>query len=385
MVTFIANQNNKASAKSQAKNEIVCISCGNTKISEFYSSLNENHKMTNGKLPWCKSCVEKQYGEYLNKYGDGNLAMYYTCRKFDIYFSNSAYDGAKNNSIKTGWTVIQSYFKQINSFRNEYGVSKNGYGVCFDESSDFLDIQMLENNQINNKNNNLQNSLDEDKNPKKKKVSLTNEDKKSQEDVKKLLGYDPFSEYEMEDRIFLCNDLVSYLDEDTVEDGFKCSVVLQIVNNNNQIRKIDIVINQLSSSIELISKNSKSIDELTSIKIKLNQANDKLSKENNIALKYRDGNGTQNNSLGSMMKKLRELDFEKAEHDYYDMCKSYGIRQSADISNKSIMSIIHFDDNDMNNMFKMQRDELQKLQDKELDYKEQIRLLIKENNELKKQ
>ena len=77
------------------------------------------------------------------------------------------------------------------------------------------------------------------------------------------------------------------------------------------------------------------------------------------------------------------MDFEKAEYDYYDMCKSYGIQKSAEASNKSIAEIIRFDENDMNNMFKMQREEIQKLQDKELNYREEIRLLIKENNELK--
>jgi hypothetical protein len=118
-----------------------CICCGNQNKKEFYTSINESHKNTNGKLPWCKSCVEKQFNNYLNKYGDGKLAIYFLCRKFDIYFSISAYEGAEKNSVKTGWTIIQSYFKQINSFRDA-----NNYGVCFDDTVDILEDSNKYNN-----------------------------------------------------------------------------------------------------------------------------------------------------------------------------------------------------------------------------------------------
>ncbi len=365
------------------ENRNTCTCCPEDKPKEFYKSFNPVHKNTQ-KMPICKKCIEIEYQKYISKYNDSKLALYYTCRKFDIFFCLTAYEGALNQSASTGWDIIPSYIKLINSFRDkEDGSHRNGYGVCFDDSFEFLDRVVVENKSVEIEE--IQEDKESKKNKQTNKISLTNENKKVQKDIERLLGHDPFIDYDLEDRIFLYNDLIAYLDEDTVEDAYKCSVVLQIVNNNNQIRKIDIVINQISSDIDSIVKNSDGIDKLASVKAKLNQVNDKLSKENNIALKHRAGSGSQNSTLGSMMKKLRELDFEKAEHDYYDMCKSYGIRKSAEISNQSIADIIRFDDNDLNNMFKMQREELQKLQDKELDYKEQIRLLIKENNELKKQ
>jgi hypothetical protein len=111
-----------------------CVCCGNTNQKEFYSSINESHKATRGKLPWCKNCVSEQYDKFLKRYGSGKLAIYFLCKKFDIYFSVSAYEGAENHAIKTGWTIVQSYFKLINSFRD-----KNGYGTCFEESLDCLD------------------------------------------------------------------------------------------------------------------------------------------------------------------------------------------------------------------------------------------------------
>jgi hypothetical protein len=214
-VTYIANQNNKASAKSQAKEKLLCISCDNPPKTSFYTSLNEKHRNTNGKLPWCKNCVEKQYSEYLNRYGDGKLAMYYTCRKFDVYFSSTAYDGAKKNSITTGWTVVASYFKQINSFRNEEGISKNGYGTCFDESSDFLDIQLLENSD------NKTEKKEKEPKQKVKKIVFTDKDKQNKKDVENLVKYDPFIEESEDIKGFLYSKLIDFLDTDTLQDNFK--------------------------------------------------------------------------------------------------------------------------------------------------------------------
>lgn len=113
-----------------------CVCCGTKKQIDFYASKNIINKLTN-RLHICKMCVDKKYNEYFSKYGDSKIAIYYTCRKFDLPYSISAFNGAKNNAIKTGWTLLQSYFKEINS-----GMGKaNNYGTCFDESLDFLDNQ----------------------------------------------------------------------------------------------------------------------------------------------------------------------------------------------------------------------------------------------------
>ena len=131
-------------------------------------------------------------------------------------------------------------------------------------------------------------------------------------------------------------------------------------------------------------ENSKDITALVDMTTKWNQQNDRLSKENNIALKHRGNSSSKNSTLGSIMKNLRELGFDKAEHDYYDMAKAYGMKFSADISNNSIIEILRFDDNDKNNIFKIQREKLQDLQEKELEYKGEIRRLICENVEKEK-
>lgn len=143
----MANTRNSSTKNTDIK--VFCVCCGNTNQKNFYSSINESHKATGGKLPWCKNCVSDQYDKYLKQYGDSQLAIYYTCRKFDLPFSLSAFNGAKNNSIKVGWNVLQSYFKEINS-----GIGQaNNYGNCFDDTKD--NIETID---INNTITNLENS-----------------------------------------------------------------------------------------------------------------------------------------------------------------------------------------------------------------------------------
>lgn len=349
-------------AKTQT--ECTCTCCGSLKgVSNFYLSFSEIFDFTK-KLPICKDCIVKIYDNYIDKYKNEQKAVYQICQLLNIHYDDKAFEGAKTQADNKKSNLIQTYIQKINSLK-QYN------GLTFTDT-----IEQEEKNEIK--------KVSTQKNEEEDSFKFTDEDKKSKDDVIKLLGYEVFSGYSLEDQKYLYNELVPYLDEDTLEDPYKISVILQIVSNTNQIRKTNVVINKLGFNMESLVANSKEISNLTDITTKLNQQNDKLSKENNIALKHRGGSNSKNSTLGSMMKNLRELGFEKAEHDYYDISKAYGMKFSADISNKSLLDILHIDDNDLNNMLKMQRDELQKLQEKELDYREQIRKLVTENNELKK-
>ena len=75
------------------------------------------------------------------------------------------------------------------------------------------------------------------------------------------------------------------------------------------------------------------------------------------------------------MKEYRELGFKDAEQDYYDQCQAYGMKLVADISNKSILEQLQFDENDIHDMFFMQRQLVQELQEKILGVEEENRQL----------
>jgi hypothetical protein len=337
--------------------KIKCQICGKERgLRNYYASNKGEYKIAfQGKAPFCSDCLKSM-----------------------IFDENGQVDRDKfiNVLVKLDKPMIPSLYGEV--LLNEKDALSN-YTSRLNLKADWKSLTYADSFRFNE----VLDKPQKNENDVSLELEMNEDDLKSQKDVIRLLGYDPFAGYEKIDKKFLYNELIPYLDEDTLEDQFKCNVILQIVNNNNQIRKIDMVINKLSSNMDSLIKNSEDIKKLTAIKTQLNQANDKLSKENNIALKHRAGSNAKNSTLGSMMKNLRELGFEKAEHDYYDMSKAYGMKVSADISNKSIMEILHFDENEFNIMFKMQREEIQKLQEKELNYKEEIRKLAVENNLLK--
>ena len=109
--------------------KITCTCCGKgKKIGEYYQSQSNLYKHYK-RIPVCKSCIDDIYNKYKMKYRDERIIMYQFCRLFDLPYSDSNYNGAVQNSEKTGWKTYQSYFKQINSF----GDVNNG-GTCFEDS-----------------------------------------------------------------------------------------------------------------------------------------------------------------------------------------------------------------------------------------------------------
>lgn len=339
-----------------------CTCCGQEK-DDFYLSFSEVFRATN-KFCICRDCIIGLYEEYLEETKDEQKAIYNMCRLLNIHYDVKLLEGAKQQSSSRNTHLIQAYIQKANSLKQYKGLTfkdtakqEEKLGVIKEVKRD--NTQIIKSNELNE------------------------EELKLKEDCIRMLGYDPFEGYDIQDQKVLYGELVPFLDEDTLEDPYKISVILQIVNNNNQIKKANLAINNLGADIKSLVENSKDISALTDMTTKWNQQNDKLSKENNIALKHRGDSGSKNSTLGSTMKKLRELGFEDAEHNYYDMKKAYGMKFSADISHKSIIDIVHFDDNDKNIIFKNQREELQKFQEKELDYREEIRKLVTENAKLK--
>ena len=110
-----------------------CASCGTTNQNAFYMSKDAWHKHY-GKICYCKECVKAIYSDYLEKYKDMNLAVYYTCRKIDVAYIHANYLGAVENvnndnaKINGDSAIISAYMKGF-AF-----AERNGWGTCFDES-----------------------------------------------------------------------------------------------------------------------------------------------------------------------------------------------------------------------------------------------------------
>lgn len=108
--------------------KITCTACGKRKIKkDFYQSQNKLHRHF-GILHICKDCTVEVFEEQQNKYSDQKTCIYYFCKKLDLPYIEGAYEGAVNHSEKTGWKIYQSYFKQLNSFKDA-----NSYMNSFEE------------------------------------------------------------------------------------------------------------------------------------------------------------------------------------------------------------------------------------------------------------
>ena len=80
---------------------------GDIRESEFYASWS---KFTDGKVPYCKNCVNKIYDYYLQETGSDKTALYFTLMKLDIPFIEEIYNSIaekKSVTISTYITTLQ--------------------------------------------------------------------------------------------------------------------------------------------------------------------------------------------------------------------------------------------------------------------------------------
>lgn len=337
-----------------------CTCCGEKekKPKNFYTSYNPIHKQTK-RLHICKNCIEIEFQKYLTKYGDAKLATYYVCKKFDIFFSSKAYEGAYNHSKSSGWSLLASYMKQINSFRNA-----NSYGICFDDSIDFLDRIIISEDEK---------QLENEKKPRKTKLSLSDEDKINKADIIRLLKYDPFIEEPDDIKAFLYNKLIDFLDEDTLNDSFKLPIVIEIVKGFGQAERI----NRALSVMDIVNDAScvDDVKKLSSTKTDLLKSILSMAKDNGISENYSNNKSKGAGTLSGMIKELQEKGIRSAEINLYDIETCEGMKQVADISNRSILEQLMLNENDYVDMIKEQRKLIQEYREKAEKFEEESRIL----------
>lgn len=78
---------------------------GDIRESEFYVSWS---KFTDGKVPYCKNCVNKIYEYYLKETNSDKTALYFTLMKLDIPFIEEIYNSVSEKRNVTIGTYISS-------------------------------------------------------------------------------------------------------------------------------------------------------------------------------------------------------------------------------------------------------------------------------------
>lgn len=197
-------------------------------------------------------------------------------------------------------------------------------------------------------------------------------------DVIKMLGYDPFEFENERDRRHLYNKLVDFLDEGTLEDGFKLPTVIEIVKTFNQLDKINNTISKMTTDVESLTTNAGVIKSLIDAKDKLYKSVLALAKDNGISVNHNNNKSKGSGTLSGIIKQLQEKGFEEASVNLFDIETCAGMSQVADISNESIFKQLQFDENDYSAMLIEQREIIEDLSGKVTKYEEEIRVLKKE-------
>ncbi len=236
------------------------------------------------------------------------------------------------------------------------------------KSSDFTKIEESKAVQKRIKNDISKDSISET-------TETNNQDK---EDVLKMLGYDPFEHEPLEDRGRMYSALINYLDESTLEDGFKLQAVVEIVSGFSQVEKINAAITGVTKNVEQMSRNSGGVKTLIDAKKNIIASLTSLAKENGISVKHSLQKNKGAGTLSGIMKELSEKDVEDAQLNLYDIDTSAGMKQVADLSNESIIKQLQFDENDYSEMLIEQRQIIDDLSEKHGKLEEENRLLKKE-------
>lgn len=349
---------------------IQCVHCGrplSTNNNNFYLA-NEGSifRYPNGYIPVCRTCITDLYVKYLAEFEkDYAKAVYYTCRKLDIKFSLVKLSGAFKRSKGNLTSIFGNYMSIMNSFSESKKVSS------FDDSDDIKEasretIELMLKKMTDN-------------------FKFSAEDKRNIKDIKKKIGYDPFEGLGLQEnqRSKAYQELISYLnaDDDLATNGYKLNIVLQLININMQIRQVDIFISALNNNLDNFTENMGTLSSLNTTKSKLIESSTKILREN----KWLQEEDKNKSKLGMLLKKYREYGFTEVEENYFDVLTSKAVKQIMDMSHKSILDSMHFNEDDMKELFATQRELIYKKDMEIADKSEQLREVANELIELKKE
>lgn len=364
-----------ASAEKKAaeeKEEYLCYCCGEKKKkSSFYISTDPFNSV--GVTPYCKSCLERiarNYSSSRKEFGEVTKAsLMEACERADVPFLEqlweSSYNEVHDPTLKQPKTNVWSaYIKNVRL--PQYNGMRWRDGDLFKEGGI-----------------NIKNDV-EDKIVSTVTSDVLDECKTNRKDLIRLIGYDPFANYPVEqDLPVLYAQIINFIDEETKNDGMKMNAVIQIVQAFNQIQKLNDAINELLADTKKLNNNNGIIKQHSDTIAKLLSGANALAKDNGLSVNFNNSKSKGQNTLTGKMKELDQIGFRDAKINMYDIDYCKGMQQVAEISAKAQVDQIGFDENTFNEINNIRRelvDDLQKQRDKAV---ERARLLLVENRDLK--
>ena len=271
-VKTIAPKKSMVTSEEAADEKYLCYGCGRKqKPSEFYTSTDPFN--TVGIIPYCKDCLAKiarNYNNNYKEYGDVTKAsLMEACERADVPYVEtlweSSYNEVNDPSLKKPKTNVWSaYIKnvklgQYNGMRWRDGdLFKEGASISKDTEDKIVSTMTPE---------------------------VLDEYKTNKRDLIRLIGYDPFANYPVEqDLPVLYAQIISFIDEETKNDGMKMNAVIQIVQAFNQIQKLNDAINELLADTKKLNSNNGTIKQHSDTISKLLSGANALAKDNGIKI-----------------------------------------------------------------------------------------------------
>lgn len=358
-------------AAEEANDEFLCYCCGEMKKrSSFYTSKDPFNSV--GVTTYCKTCLEKiarNYNENTKSYGDVTKttlrnALERVDKPYLETLWESSYNEVHDPTLKQPKRNIWSaYIKNVGMQQYDGLRWRDGDLFKKDGSSEVKD----------------ENKVISTMTP-----EVLDEYRTNKKDVIRLIGYDPFANYPVEqDLPVLYAQLISFIDDETKNDGMKMNAVIQIVKAFNQIQKLNDAIDELSADTKKLNNNNGTIKQHADTISKLLSGANALAKDNGISVNFNNSKSKGQNTLTGKMKELDLIGFRDAKINMYDIDYCKGMQQVAEISAKAQVDQIGFDENVMLEISNIRRelvDDLQKQRDKAV---ERARILLVENKDLK--
>ena len=358
------------------KKKYLCPYCKKEKKeSEFYMS--SDPLVLTGRTTMCKECARKialNWDERTQEYGAcTKSSVQEALIRLDKPFLNKIWDSSylewadDSNKVKRT-TIWDSYIKNIGmvQYRGLRWQDSDIFDVYVEKAKQSAKVEIAKENR--------QSSVPE----------VNEEYKTNRKDAIRMIGYDPFANYPIEeDKPMLYAQLISFIDDETKNDGMKMNAVVQIVKSFNQISKINDAIDELSSDTMKLNNNNGTIKQLADTVSKLLSGANALAKDNGISVNFNNSKSKGQNTLTGKMKELDLIGFRDAKINMYDIDYCKGMQQVAEISAKAQVDQIGFDENVMDEIQGIRRelvDNLQKERDKAV---ESARKLLVENKDLK--
>lgn len=310
-------------------------------------------KSNGGYTTICKECVANLFDKISSTYDSDKIACIMICHYLDYPFYHYIYDQICSSNLTFG---LGLYIRRMNNIQNKNKTFLNT----------IVSGELLKSDDV----------IKEEREDK-----WTISDIKNKNFVIKSIGYDCFddSSYSDSDRKYLFNTLSGYLVDDVLDDPHRMQSAIRMVKTMLQSSKIDNLINEKLDSDDPAGN----LSALTESKGKLDRTINQVASDNGFSLKNGNKSLQSSNTLTGIMKEMIENDFQDIKINSFDVKMSAAFKHISDISNKSIIDQLNFQDDDYARIVAVQREKIQKYENDLASEQEKNRLLTIELESIK--